>query len=103
MKHKMWILSLIMAVIIVGFTPFPFWVQIIACLVFAFCNQFIPIVPFILALGIFIYCFIQVLSMPWWAMLIFFALVAFYIIWCVLIYKELKAKADRQDELNEEI
>ena len=94
MKNKMWVLSLIMAVIIVAFTPFPFWVQLICVLVFGIINQFIPILPEILALGIFVYCFIQVLKMPWWAMLIFFALVIFYIVWCIVMYKDLNKQAE---------
>ena len=82
-----------MAAIIGFFTPFPWWVKVICVVVFGFINNFIPILPEILALGIFVYCFIQVLKMPWWAMLIFFALVIFYIVWCIIMYKELNKQA----------
>ena len=97
MKHKMWVLSLIMAIIIGGYTPFPWWVKGIAVVVFALINQFVPILPEILAAGIFVYCFIQAIKMPWWALLIFIALVVFYIVWCILMYRELNRQTKGQE------
>ena len=89
MRNKMWVLSLIMAVIIGFYMPFPWWLKGILILVFSLCNQFIPILPEILAAGAFVYGFINAIKMPWWAIVLFFALLAFYIVWCVRMYKEL--------------
>ncbi len=97
MKHKMWVLSLIMAVIIGFYMPFPWWLKTILVFVFILCNQFIPILPEILAAAAFIYAFINAINMPWWAIVVFFALLAFYIVWCVLMYKEINRQTRDQN------
>ena len=85
----MWVLSAIMAVVVGFYMPFPWWLKGILVVGFAACNQFIPILPEILAVAAFVYAFINAIKMEWWAILIFFALLIFYVVWCILMYKEL--------------
>lgn len=88
----MLLLSLLMAIVIGGYTPIPWWVRIVAILILFFVSWIAPLLSEFLSVGIIVIGFITALRMPQWALIIYCLLIGCYVFWWIFFGTELLKK-----------